>query len=124
MTTSATVTRTRTLHPRLVAGSIAGLCATIGLIVGIGLGFGLADRARADVVPVSRITSLVSPAGNTGLVYTGIPYVRAGLADRSPAGNHGLVFTGIPYVSAGLADSSPAGNHGLVYTGIPYARMP
>jgi hypothetical protein len=98
--TSATVTRTRTLHPKLVAGSIGGLCVAIGLVVGIGIGEGLADSARSDVVSASRTSGLVSSAGDRGLIYTGIPYT--GIADRTlPAENRGLIYTGIPYTPDG-----------------------
>jgi hypothetical protein len=95
MTTSATVTRTKAVHPALVAGSIGGLCAVIGLVVGIAVGAGLANGTRSAVVPVSQ-TSALSPAGDRGLVYTGIPYSVAS-GPLSPAGDGGLVYTGIPY---------------------------
>ena len=102
MAASSTSTRPRTLDPRLVTASIGGLCAVIGLVVGIGIGVALGNTARDMSVPASRGSGLLSPAGNHGLVYTGIPY--SGAPSRSglltPAGNHGLVYTGIPYSGA------------------------
>ncbi|HEV8697641.1 MAG TPA: hypothetical protein VGQ89_08110 [Candidatus Limnocylindrales bacterium] len=99
MTTSATVTPTRTVHPTLVAGSIGGLCVAIGLVVGIGIGAGLTDGSRSDVAPAPRNASLVSPTANHGIVYTGIPAPRSASL-VSPVANHGLVYTGIPYTAS------------------------
>ena len=35
MATNATVTRTRTIHPTLAAGSVAAVCVGVGLLVGV-----------------------------------------------------------------------------------------
>ena len=76
MATNATVTRTRTIHPTLAAGSVAAVCVGVGLLIGVALGAGLAQTG-----PVAdQATSKVSTAGNP----TDVRSLRAYAAGRQP----------------------------------------
>ena len=76
MATNATVTRTRTIHPTLAAGSVAAVCVGVGLLIGVALGAGLGQTG-----PVAdQAASTVSTAGNP----TDVRSLRAYAAGRQP----------------------------------------
>jgi hypothetical protein len=100
--TTATVTRTRTIHPTLMASSIGALGVAIGLLAGIGIGTRLAaDPATPSSVLTSKISSEVSTVDN--------PYASTQLT--MPAGGSYVLPSsapGNPYVNIHVAGEVPA----------------
>ena len=122
MATNATVTRTRTIHPTLAAGSVAAVCVGVGLLIGVALGAGLGQTG-----PVAdQAASTVSTAGNP----TDVRSLRAYAAGRQPTElqlrSNGVIppsAPGNPYVNihmtAQAADQAAAGPGTSGYVNIP-----
>ena len=127
MATNATVTRTRTIHPTLAAGSVAAVCVGVGLLIGVALGAGLGQTG-----PVAdQAASTVSTAGNP----TDVRSLRAYAAGRQPTElqlrSNGVIppsAPGNPYVNihmtaqaADQATAAAAGPGTSGYMNIPDA---
>ena len=76
MATNATVTRTRTIHPTLAAGSVAAVCVGVGLLIGVALGASLAQTGPLADKATSKVSTAVNP--------TDVPSLRAYAPGRQP----------------------------------------
>jgi len=61
MATNATVTRTRTIHPTLAAGSVAAVCVGVGLLIGVALGAGLGQTGPVADQAASTVSTAANP---------------------------------------------------------------
>ena len=130
--TTATVTRTKTPHPTLLAASIGALCVAFGLLLGIAIGTRLAPAATTSA-SVMTSTGLTMPSGRTYVLPAsapGNPYVnihvageirtRARLPIAAPGNPRVTIPAATPsptsYAGAGLEEQRLGERHGAIGT--------